>query len=190
MTLLDAIPARHSVRAYTDRPIPPEAAEQLRAELQAGNQAGGLHMQLVTDDPAAFEGLLAHYGKFRGVRRYIGPDRPQGPRSGGKAGLLRGAGRSAGPDPGPQHLLGGPDLPQGLGPQPLSDRPRGKAGLCAGPGLWRDPGRAPQEQGPGGGQRWGGPPSGLVHPGLEAALPGSHGHEPAEIPPHLERHGR
>ena len=38
MTLLDAIPARHSVRAYTDRPIPPEAAEQLRAELQADNQ--------------------------------------------------------------------------------------------------------------------------------------------------------
>ena len=79
MTLLDAIPARHSVRAYTDRPIPPEAAEQLRAELQAGNQAGGLHMQLVTDDPAAFEGLLAHYGKFRGVRHYIaliGPKTP------------------------------------------------------------------------------------------------------------------
>ena len=79
MTLLDAIPARHSVRAYTDRPIPPEAAEQLRAELQAGNQAGGLHMQLVTDDPAAFDGLLAHYGKFRGVRHYIaliGPKTP------------------------------------------------------------------------------------------------------------------
>lgn len=79
MTLLDAIPARHSVRAYTDRPIPPEAAEQLRAELQAGNQAGGLHMHLVTDDPAAFEGLLAHYGKFRGVRHYIaliGPKTP------------------------------------------------------------------------------------------------------------------
>ena len=79
MTLLEAIPARHSVRAYTGRSIPPEAAEQLRAELQAGNQAGGLHMQLVTDDPAAFDGLLAHYGKFRGVRHYIaliGPKTP------------------------------------------------------------------------------------------------------------------
>ena len=65
MTLLEAIPARHSVRAYTDRPIPPEAAEQLRAELQAGNQAGGLHMQLVTDDPAAFDGLPVDREPYR-----------------------------------------------------------------------------------------------------------------------------
>lgn len=35
------------------------------------NRAGGLHIQLVTDEPVAFDSFLARYGKFSGVRNYI-----------------------------------------------------------------------------------------------------------------------
>ena len=38
---------------------------------QKCNQEGDLHIQLVTNQPKAFEGLMAHYGKFSGVSHYI-----------------------------------------------------------------------------------------------------------------------
>lgn len=69
--ILDVIAERHSVRSYTDRPIEAEALAALRAELDACNKEGGLHLQLVTDEPAAFGGFMAKYGKFSGVRNYI-----------------------------------------------------------------------------------------------------------------------
>lgn len=31
----------------------------------------GLHMQLVLDEPKGFDGFMAHYGKFSGVKNYI-----------------------------------------------------------------------------------------------------------------------
>ena len=71
MDLMEAIRARHSVRAYTDRPVAHDAADALRREIEACNREGGLHIQLVTDEPAAFSGMMAHYGKFSGVRNYI-----------------------------------------------------------------------------------------------------------------------
>lgn len=71
MTILEAMHTRHSVRAYQDRPIEPAALERLRAELTRCNEEGGLHLQLVTGEPDAFAGLMAHYGKFTGVRNYI-----------------------------------------------------------------------------------------------------------------------
>lgn len=71
MTLLEAIEARHSVRAYREEPIAPDAAARLREEIGRCNEEGGLHLQLITEEPAAFSGFLAHYGKFRGVRNYI-----------------------------------------------------------------------------------------------------------------------
>ena len=71
MDLMEAICARHSVRAYTDRPVARDAADALRREIEICNREGGLHIQLVTDEPAAFSGMMAHYGKFSGVRNYI-----------------------------------------------------------------------------------------------------------------------
>ena len=71
MTMLEAILARHSVRAYLDRPIGAEAAAALRAEAERCNEEGGLHIQLITDEPDTFGGFMAHYGKFTGVRNYI-----------------------------------------------------------------------------------------------------------------------
>lgn len=69
--LLKAISERHSVRSYTDKPIDAQVLETLRAEIAACNEEGDLHLQLVCDEPAAFGGFMAKYGKFSGVRNYI-----------------------------------------------------------------------------------------------------------------------
>ena len=72
MTLIEAIRARHSVRAYTEQPIEAEKVAALRQLIADCNRRGNLHMQLVTDEPQAFgKSLLAHYGKFTNVRNYI-----------------------------------------------------------------------------------------------------------------------
>ena len=58
MTILEAIAARHSVRNYQDKPIPAETADALRAEIDACNRESGLHIQLVTGEPKAFDGIM------------------------------------------------------------------------------------------------------------------------------------
>lgn len=69
--LKKAMEARHSVRAYLDKPIETELCERLRETTEACNREGGLHFQLVTGEPKAFGGLMAHYGKFSGVKNYV-----------------------------------------------------------------------------------------------------------------------
>ena len=63
--------ARHSVRSYTDQPISQELIQKLNSEIKACNREGNLHIQLVTNEKKAFDGLMAHYGKFSGVQNYI-----------------------------------------------------------------------------------------------------------------------
>ena len=70
MTLLEAIEARHSVRKYKDDPIPMDILSRLRETVDEVNREAGLHVQLVTDEPRAFSGVLA-YGSFSGVRNYF-----------------------------------------------------------------------------------------------------------------------
>lgn len=65
------IKARHSVRQYTEKPLEEKVIQELEAEIAACNEESGLHIQLVKDEPKAFSGLMAHYGKFSGVRNYI-----------------------------------------------------------------------------------------------------------------------
>lgn len=71
MDALEAIKARHSVRSYTDEPIDEETRSALQAEVDRGNLEGNLHMELVWDEPQAFNSTLAHYGKFSNVRNYL-----------------------------------------------------------------------------------------------------------------------
>lgn len=71
MELMEAVKARHSVRAYADRPIEADKAAALNREIDACNKESGLHIQLVTEEPEAFRGFMAHYGSFRNVRSYI-----------------------------------------------------------------------------------------------------------------------
>ena len=75
MTLMNA---RHSVRQYEDKPIPAEVLAELKQEIEACNQESGLHIQLVTDEPKAFDCFMAHYGKFSGVKNYLALVGPKG----------------------------------------------------------------------------------------------------------------
>ena len=70
-TLQEAIIARHSVRQYKEQPIEAEKIQQLQDLVDQCNREGGLHIQLVTDEPNAFSSFIAHYSKFHGVRNYI-----------------------------------------------------------------------------------------------------------------------
>ena len=67
MTEMEAIRARHSVRQYLNNPLKPDELEALRVEVDTCNKESGLHIQLVTNEPRAFEGTMARYGKFSGV---------------------------------------------------------------------------------------------------------------------------
>lgn len=71
MDIQKAIEERHSVRRFLDKPIEGEALERLEATIAEANRESGLHIQLVRDEPGAFTGLLAHYGRFRGVSNYL-----------------------------------------------------------------------------------------------------------------------
>ena len=71
MTEYEAMLLRHSVRQYVDRPIEAEKVVALQDAVEAANAESGLHIQLVCEEPRAFEGGLAHYGSFRGVRNYL-----------------------------------------------------------------------------------------------------------------------
>ena len=71
MDLLQAMNARHSVRSYRQTPIEGKTKEALQAFVAQCSQESGLHLQLVLDEPNAFDGFMAHYGKFSGVRNYI-----------------------------------------------------------------------------------------------------------------------
>ena len=71
MTLLEAIDARHSVRQYLDKPIEDEKNAALRAAADELNRESGLHLQIVTNEPKAFSGPMAHYGNFTNVTNYI-----------------------------------------------------------------------------------------------------------------------
>ncbi|MGM9665294.1 MAG: nitroreductase family protein [Eubacteriales bacterium] len=71
MDLKTAMQKRHSVRAYTDKPIEKEVLNELIKVIEECNKEGDLHIQLVTDEPRAFDCFMAHYGKFSGVKNYV-----------------------------------------------------------------------------------------------------------------------
>ncbi len=71
MELLEAMKQRHSVRTYTDKKIEGTVKDQLQQLIHNCNKESGLHMQLVLNEPQAFNGFMAHYGKFSGVKNYI-----------------------------------------------------------------------------------------------------------------------
>lgn len=62
---------RHAVRTYNDKPVDEAAANTLRALIAAYNAQADLHIQLCLDEPQAFKGFMAHYGRFTNVKNYI-----------------------------------------------------------------------------------------------------------------------
>jgi hypothetical protein len=71
MTTQEAIVARHSVRQYQEKPLEASIINRLNEEIALCNQVGKLHIQLVVNEPKAFAGGLAKYGKFSGVSNYL-----------------------------------------------------------------------------------------------------------------------
>ena len=58
------------MRKYTGDPIPESVLTALREKIDEVNRIGNLHVQLVTDEPKSFSGLMA-YGAFSGVNSYL-----------------------------------------------------------------------------------------------------------------------
>ena len=76
MDAWDLMRARHSVRNYVNHPIEEVKLTALRQAIGELNREAGLHIQLFTEEPEAFNANAAHYGQFSGCRNYfamVGP---------------------------------------------------------------------------------------------------------------------
>lgn len=71
MDVVEALKQRHSVRQYIAKPLEESVIEELQKCIDECNNESGLHIQLVTNEPKAFDSFMAHYGKFSGVENYI-----------------------------------------------------------------------------------------------------------------------
>lgn len=71
MEMLEIMKQRHSVRQYTDTAIEPQKRTTLNKLIEEINSETGLHIQIFYDEPKCFDSIMAHYGKFAGVKNYI-----------------------------------------------------------------------------------------------------------------------
>lgn len=78
MEIMEAMQKRHSVRHFTDKPLDKEAVIALQHEIDACNKESGLHIQLITDEPEAFQAGQPTYGQFKGCRNYLTIVGPKG----------------------------------------------------------------------------------------------------------------
>ncbi|MCI8553400.1 MAG: nitroreductase [Clostridiales bacterium] len=70
MTIKEAMESRHTVRRYTDRPIPRELVDRLTVRIEENNREYGLSMKLVTENAEAF-GVFLRLVLAKGVRHYL-----------------------------------------------------------------------------------------------------------------------
>lgn len=66
-----AMQQRHSVRQYREEPLSDEVVAVLQQALDILNEDHWTDLQLVQNEPRAFDCFMAKYGKFSGVRNYI-----------------------------------------------------------------------------------------------------------------------
>lgn len=71
MDVIEALKQRHSVRQYIAKPLEESIIKELQKCIDECNKESGLHIQLITNEPKAFDSFMAHYGKFSGVENYI-----------------------------------------------------------------------------------------------------------------------
>lgn len=71
MTELEAIRARHAVRKYMDKSLPPEIIGELKEEIEKCNRIGQLHIQLATENGEVFKSPIPLLGRFKNVKNYI-----------------------------------------------------------------------------------------------------------------------
>lgn len=78
MDMMDVIRSRHSVRRFKDEPLESGAVSLLKSEIDACNEESGLHIQLITEEPEAFQAGKTGYGQFKGCRNYLVVAGPRG----------------------------------------------------------------------------------------------------------------
>jgi nitroreductase len=78
MNIMEAMEQRHAVRKFTDQPLKEEAVAELKKEVADCNQESGLHIQLITNEPEAFQAEQPSYGNFKGCRNYFSLVGPKG----------------------------------------------------------------------------------------------------------------
>ena len=78
MDTLELMKQRHSVRQFIDKAIEADAAEALEQEIKACNEESGFHIQLITNEPEAFQAGETSYGQFKGCRNYLAIVGPKG----------------------------------------------------------------------------------------------------------------
>ena len=71
MDTLELMKTRHSVRRFAEKPLKADAVAVLNAEIAACDQESGLHLQLITEEPKAFQAGKPTYGQFRGCKNYL-----------------------------------------------------------------------------------------------------------------------
>lgn len=71
MNLNQAMYKRHAVRLYMGRPLEKALKDKMLSYVEECNKESGLRFQFITDEPKAFGGMKAHYGKFSGVTNYL-----------------------------------------------------------------------------------------------------------------------
>ena len=71
MDIFEAMRQRHSVRSYENKPLSDKVVEKLENLIAQCNEESKLHIQLVKNEPKAFDSTMAHYGKFSGVTNYV-----------------------------------------------------------------------------------------------------------------------
>lgn len=69
--IFDIMRARHSVRRYIDRQIEQEKRGALDELAARCNAESGLNIQIIYDEPACFDSMMARYGRIYGVANYI-----------------------------------------------------------------------------------------------------------------------
>ena len=77
MNEIEAIRARHSVRAYQEKKIEPEKVSQLKALIDEANREGNVHLQFIEDAGRTFNRLLSRamgLGSAPSVIACAGPD--------------------------------------------------------------------------------------------------------------------
>lgn len=71
-TPLELLQSRHSVRAFTDEPVPAPLLNKLKAVVTMINtHQQGLKFQVITDDPEPMKTFSSSYGSFKNPRNYV-----------------------------------------------------------------------------------------------------------------------
>ncbi len=69
--IMELMRSRHSVRQYLDKQIPADIREKLDTYTAELNEKGGLHIQILYDEPECFRSRMAKYGRFENCSNYI-----------------------------------------------------------------------------------------------------------------------